>query len=162
MRAFLLTAAALGVALLAACERPAVRTKFPGVPIDVIARGQSAPQIGLGGPFPDWAPLPPRGWVIGAELFGPQPPYGPAAVAMIQIDESFDAFTAAYGRLLAQRGFAMRASPMPFNLVVDRPHAVYEADEIHGGHVVYVTLRGNRDVRFAQLTFWSPPAPRGG
>jgi hypothetical protein len=148
--------------LLASCSQPAPRPALRSVPIEAIAHGRPAPQIGLTGPFPEWAPLPPRGRVIGAELFAPQPPYGAAAVAMVVIDDSFEDFAAAYRVQLAARGFEMRASPMPFNLGVDRPHAVYEADEIKGGHVVYVTLRSGGDVRVAQLTFWSPPAPRGG
>jgi hypothetical protein len=162
MRAARLALSGLGAALLIACNPPTARPALRSVPIDAIAHGQPAPQIGLTGPFPDWAPLPPRGRVIGAALYPPQPPYGAAAVAMVVIDDSFDAFTAAYSRQLAARGFELRASPMPFNLGIDRPHAVYEADELHGGHVVYVTLRNGGDFRLAQLTFWSPPAPRGG
>ncbi len=101
--------------------------------------------------------------MIGAALYPPQPPYGAAAVAMVAIDDSFEDFAAAYGQLLKARGFDMRSSPMPPNLGIDRPYAVYEADEVNGGHVVYVTLRGGGGVlRVAQLTFWSPPAPRRG
>jgi hypothetical protein len=81
---------------------------------------------------------------------------------MIVIDDSFDGFTATYRRQLAAHGFDLRTSPMPFNLIIDKPHAVYEADEAHGGRVVYVTLRGGGDFRIAQLTFWAPPAPRSG
>jgi hypothetical protein len=153
----------LAVLALAACSQaPVRRPPLVSVPVAVIAAGKPAPQIGLTRPFPAWAPLPPRGRVIGAGLYPPQPPYGPAAVAMILLDDSFDDFTAAYRQQLAGRGFALRASPMPPNLIIDRPHAVYEADETQGGRVIYVTLRGGGALRVAQLTFWSPPAPHGG
>jgi hypothetical protein len=51
----------------------------------------------------------------------------------------------------------MRRLPTPFNLIIDRPDALFEADERQGGHVIYITMRATR---FAQLTFWEPPAPR--
>ena len=160
MRALLALGAA---AALAACGPSGPRPTLRSVPIETIAAGRPAPEIGLIAPFPAWAPLPPRGRVIGAALYPPQPPYGPAAVAMVAIDDSFDGFAEAYGQLLKRRGFDMRSSPMPPNLGIDRPHAVYEADEAGGGHVVYVTLRGGGgDLRVAQLTFWSPPAPHRG
>ena len=152
----------LAASALAACSQPpAPIWKLPkGVPMSQIAGGRPAPQIGLAAPFPDWAPLPEQGDVIGAELVAPQPPYGAAAVMMVHIDESFPAFVAAYRARLAARGFGLEQTPIPPNLGVDAAVAAYEADERQGGHIVYVTLRGTPPARYAQLTFWAPPAPR--
>ena len=150
--------AALGAS---ACDQPSLPPTPKGVPIADIAAGKTLPQIGLVGSFPTWAPLPPRGTAVGAEVVRPQPPYGAAAELMLRLDsDSFDAFTATYRDVLERRGFTMRALPEPPNLGVDRPVASYEADEAQGGHVVYVTLRGDSRSRYVQLTFWSPPAPR--
>jgi len=150
-----------GVVALAGCVARQTRPPRPyGVPIAAIASGQPAPRIGLIGPFPAWAPLPGRGLVVGAELSGPRPPYGAAAMIMLVIDDSFDAFAAAYGRRLTQAGFVMRRIPIGASLVIDRPVAQFEADEREGGHVVYVTFRGDAQMRYVQLTFWAPPAAR--
>ncbi len=154
-----------GVVALALVGRLARHTRPPrpyGVPIAAIASGQPAPRVGLIGPFPAWAPLPGRGLVVGAELFRPQPPYGASAVIMLVLDDSFDGFAAAYGQRLAQAGFVMRRLPIGPNLIIDRPVAQFEADERQGGHVVYVTFRGNAQMRYVQLTFWAPPAPHIG
>jgi hypothetical protein len=147
-------------ALMSSCGRQVVAPAPRGLPVGELARTAAAPQIGLAGPFPAWAPLPDRGLVTGAELFAPHPPYGGGAVAMIRIEESFDGFTAAYRRTLVQRGYDLQRIPTQFNLVIDRPYAQFEADEAKGGHVIYVTLRGDSAVRYAQLTFYAPPAPR--
>ena len=145
---------------LAACDEPKPPPMPKGVPVSDIASGKVLPQIGLIAPFPSWAPLPPQGTVIGAEVVRPQPPYGAAAELMLRLDtESYDGFIVAYRAVLDRRGFSMRAAPEPSNVGIDRPVATYEADETQGGHVVYVTLRGAARQRYAQLTFWSPPAP---
>lgn len=81
-----------------------------GVPVADLVRAQ--PQIGLAAPFPDWGPLPGEGLAVGAELVRPQPPYGAAAVVMLKIKSSYDAFTAAYRRRLADRGYALRSVPI--------------------------------------------------
>jgi hypothetical protein len=155
-------ALALGVAL-AACSPalpPGAGAPSAGVPIERIASGEINPVIGLGAPFPSWAPLPERGWVTGAEVLRPQPPWGASAVIMMRIDESYDAFTAGYRRRLAERGFTLKPIPIQPNLVIDAPLAQFEAKENSGGgHVVYVTYRGDRRARYVQLTYWSPPSP---
>jgi hypothetical protein len=162
MRALATLVGLVGAAALCACNQPpAPIWRLPkGVPMSDIAAGKVAPQVGLGAPFPDWAPLPERGDVIGAEVVAPQPPYGAAAVLMVHIDESFPGFVAAYRVRLAARGFDLRQTHIPPNLGIDAAVAAYEADERQGGHIVYVTLRGTPAARFAQLTFWAPPAPR--
>jgi hypothetical protein len=130
-----------------------------GVSIDRIAHGETDPQIGLGAPFPAWAPLPERGQVTGAEVLPTQPPWGASAVIMMRIDESYDAFTASYRRRLAERGFELKPIPIQPNLVIDAPLAQFQADEESGGHIVYVTYRGDARARYVQLTYWSPPSP---
>jgi len=156
-----LLALALSIAL-AGCKPalpPGADSSAEGVPIDRIARGEIDPRIGLGAPFPTWAPLPERGQVTGAEVLPPQPPWGASAVIMMRIDESYDAFTASYRRRLDERGFELRSIPIQPNLVIDAPLAQFEADEKQGGHIVYVTYRGDNRARYVQLTFWSPPSP---
>ena len=125
-----------------------------------IAAGKTAPQIGLAAPFPDWAPLPERGEVIGAEVLPPQPPWGASALMMVRIDETFPGFIAGNRPRLAERGYDLKQVPNPPNLIVDAPVATYEADEQAGGHVAYETLRGTPAARYAQLTFWAPPSPK--
>jgi len=152
----------IAAAALSACAPPppeVLRQPKP-VPISEIAAGKAEPQIGLGQPFPDWAPLPERGEVTGAEVVRPQPPYGAAAVLMVRIDESFPAFVAAYRARLAERGFRLEQIRNPPNLIIDAPVATYEADEQDGGHAVFVTLRGAAAARYAQLTIWTAPVPR--
>jgi hypothetical protein len=127
-----------------------------GISVEKIGNGRIAPEIGLAAPLPTWIPLPRKGRVIGAGLYPPQPPWGAAAVVMLQIEEPANSFVAAYRKRLDQAGFAMRQIPIPPNLIVDAADSAYEADERSGGHVVYVTMRRTR---YAQLTFWSPPAP---
>jgi hypothetical protein len=156
-----LLALALGAAL-AACApdlSPAGGSRSAGVSIDRIARGETDPQIGLGAPFPAWAPLPQRGQVTGAEVLPPQPPWGASAVIMMRIDETYDAFTVGYRRRLAERGFELKPIPIQPNLVIDAPLAQFQADETAGGHVVYVTYRGGARARYVQLTYLSPPSP---
>jgi hypothetical protein len=156
-----LLALALGAALAACAPDPPSGTGSPsaGVPIDRIARGETDPQMGLGAPFPAWAPLPERGQVTGAEVLPPQPPWGASAVILMRIDERYDAFTAAYRRRLAERGFELKPIPIQPNLVIDAPLAQFQADEKAGGHIVYVTYRGDARARYVQLTYWSPPSP---
>src|ERR1700722_17526163 len=88
-----------------------------GVPIASIANGKTLPHIGLSAPLPDWIPLPDNGTVIGAGIYPRRPPYGAAAVVMLKLDMSADAFVAAYGRRLAAAGFPLRRIPSPPNLV---------------------------------------------
>ena len=57
-------------------------------------------------------------------------------------------------------GYAVRPVAPRFNIAFDEPDLQFEADERAGGHVVYIALRHTRAARFAQLTFWDPPAPR--
>ena len=127
------------------------------VPVAAIENGKTQPRVGLVKPLPGWVPLPDKGMVIGAGVYPAQRPYGASAVVMLQLDGSEEAFTASYRNRLARAGFSMRQLPEPFNLIVDRPDALFEADERNGGHTVYITLRAKH---FAQLTFWDPPAPR--
>ena len=130
-----------------------------GVPVGEIAKGRPAPQIGLAGAFPAWAPLPDDGTAIGAETVPPQPPYGDAAVLMLKIDSDYPTFQAAYARRLAERGFTLNPVPIQPNLGVDRPAAQFEAPEKNGAHVIYVTYRGGASTRYVQLTYWTTPAP---
>jgi hypothetical protein len=160
MKAHLL-ALALSAAL-AACSPDLPKgagSPSAGVPIDRIALGETDPHIGLGTPFPAWAPLPERGQVTGAEVLPPQPPWGASAVIMMRIDESYDTFTAGYRRRLAERGFELKPIPIQPHLVIDAPLAQFQADEKAGGHIVYVTYRGDARARYVQLTYWSPPSP---
>ena len=154
-------ALALSAALAACTPDPSTGTgpRSPSVPIDRIARGETDPKIGLGTPFPAWAPLPERGQVTGAEVLPPQPPWGASAVIMMHIDETYDAFTAGYRRRLAERGFELKPIPIQPNLVIDAPLAQFQANEKAGGHIVYVTYRGDARARYVQLTYWSPPSP---
>ena len=128
------------------------------IPVAEIA-GEPQPRIGLFKPLPSWIPLPEDGYVTGAALYPPQPPYGPAAVVMLRYEETQGAFVVNYRHRLERAGFALRRVPFVFHLIVDRPDAVYEADETNGGHVAYITLRHGWQGRFAQLTFYAPPAP---
>ena len=97
--------------------------------------------------------------MTGAEVLPPQPPWGASAVIMMRIDESYDAFTAGYRRRLAERGFELKPIPIQPNLVIDAPLAQFQAEEKAGGHIVYVTYRGDSRARYVQLTYWSPPSP---
>ena len=128
-----------------------------GVPVAALAARKPLPQIGLVAPLPQWMPLPDRGIVLGAGLYPPQPPFGPAASMMIRLEESQGEFAAAYEKRLIDAGFAMRRIPSPPNLIIDAPDACYEADERMGGRTIYITLRAKH---YVQLTFWDVPAPR--
>jgi hypothetical protein len=128
-----------------------------GIPIAMIAGGRLQPQIGLVSPLPRWMALPDRGLVVGAGTYPPQPPFGASATVMLKLDESQQEFTASYLRQLERAGFAVRHLPTPFNLLVDRPGDLFEADERKGARAIYVTLRATH---FVQLTFWDSPAPR--
>ena len=115
-------------------------------------------------PMPAWAILPPDGKVVASGAYPPQPPYGAAATITYAIDETAEEFLAAYGAQLAAADYAVRRVT-PIDLPFNAPDAQFEADErrdgaMGGGHVIYVTLRHVRAARFAQLTFWDPPAPR--
>lgn len=148
----------LYVQLSHAPEGPVLARGVPkGLPIAAIADGKTAPQIGLVAPLPAWLPLPEKGTVFGAGVYPPQPPYGSAATIALKFDGTGDAFIAAYRARLEQNGFALRSVPVGFNLIVDRPDAVYEADERSGGREVFVVLRGGH---YAQITSWNPPVPR--
>ena len=147
---------ALAVAVWRQFAPTTMPTKVNTVSIDKIANGKIAPQIGMITPLPTWIPLPLKGRVIGAGTYPPQPPWGAAAVVMLQLEQPADAFLAAYRQVLDRDGFAMRRIPIPPNLIIDAADSAFEADERNGGHVVYVTMR---KTHFAQLTFWAPPAP---
>ena len=114
-------------------------------------------------PMPAWAILPPGGKVVASGVYPPQPPYGSAAVITYAIDATAEEFIAAYVAQLAAAGYAVRRVT-PIDLPFNAPEAQFEADERAdlpgGGRVIYVTLRHVQTARFAQLTFWDPPAPR--
>jgi len=119
---------------------------------------------GARAPLPDWVILPQgERTVVASGTYPPQPPYGAAAVVTYRIAQTADAFVAAYGAQLAAAGYAVRRVE-PADLPFNAPDAQFEADERTasplGGHVIYITLRHGGDQRFAQLTFWAPPAPR--
>jgi hypothetical protein len=129
-----------------------------GVPIAKIAAGRVLPQVGLTTPLPGWIPLPEKGFVLGAGQYRPRPPFGAAASVMLKLDESQQSFVVSYRKRLEQAGFGWRHLPTPFNLVIDRPDDQFEADDgQHGGRAIYIVLRAKE---YAQLTFWSAPAPR--
>jgi hypothetical protein len=130
------------------------------VPVATIANGKPEPRVGLLSPLPKWIPLPESGYVTGAGLYPPQPPFGPAAVVMLRYDETAAEFIVHYRHRLERAGFVVHRIPVLFHLIIDKPDAAYEADEKSGGHVAYITLRSGFDKRFAQLTFYAPPAPR--
>lgn len=159
MRLTIAVGALITLALVALwrAATPAAMLPMPrGIPVEKIANGRVAPQVGLVAPLPSWIPLPEHGRVIGAGVYPPQPPWGAAAVVMLQIEQPADSFVAAYRKRLDQAGFAMRRTPIPANVIIDAADSAYEADERRGGHVVYVTMR---KTCYAQLTFWSPLAP---
>ena len=151
----------LGGVLLAIRHQanPSPKRIFTGLPIGDLARGRIEPSIGLGAPFPAWAPLPEKGLVTGAETAAPRPPWGASAVAMVKIDEDVEPYMADYRQRLAAKGFRVRRLPAQPGLIVDRPQAQFQSDD-RDGHVIYITFRGDSAVRFVQLTYWSPPAPR--
>jgi hypothetical protein len=152
--------AALAVVAMLVLWRAAMPAPMPpmprGIPVEKIANGRIAPQVGLVAPLPNWIPLPERGRVVGASLYPPQLPWGAAAVVMLQIEQPADLFVAAYRKRLDQAGFAMHRTPIPANVIIDAADSAYEADERKGGHAVFVTMR---KTYYAQLTFWSPPIP---
>jgi hypothetical protein len=127
------------------------------IPINRIADGKVAPQVGLVTPLPTWIPLPLKGRVIGAGTYPPQPPWGAAAVVMLQLEQPANDFLAAYRQRLDRAGFSMKRIPIPPNLIIDAADSAYEGDERNGGHAVFITMR---KTHYAQLTFWSPPIPR--
>jgi hypothetical protein len=131
-----------------------------GIPVSILANGKPHPGVGLVAPLPNWIPLPENGYVTGAALYPPQPPFGPACVVMVRYDEPQGEFIVNYRHRLENAGFATRRIPILFHLIIDKPDAAYEADENNGGHVAYITLRSGFGKRFAQLTFYAPPAPR--
>src|SRR5579863_970827 len=153
---FALAAAVLGVVVLAAWRLTDVLPApvIAGIPIGDLARGQPHPSIGLGGPFPAWAPLPDKGLVTGAEIAAPRAPWGASAVAMVKIDDDVDHFMAGYGPRLAASGFRVRRLTTPIGLLIDRPEAQFQADDRQGGHVVYITFLGDARARYVQLTYW--------
>jgi hypothetical protein len=143
--------------------RPSVappKSSVHGIPVSLLADGKPQPRIGLTTPLPNWIPLPEKGYVTGAALYPPQPPFGPAAVVMLRYEEGQGEFIVHYRARLERAGFVVRRIPVLFHLIIDRPDAAYEADEKNGGHVAYITLRHGFDIRMAQLTFYAPPAPR--
>jgi hypothetical protein len=158
MRIVFAVLAAVGLlALVLSSGRVAPKLAISGISVTTLTDREPRPEVGLVGPLPAWIPLPESGSVISAGLYPPQPPFGAAATVTLEIDNSAEAFLTAYQSRLDQAGFSMRRLPTPFNLIIDRPDALFEADERQGGHVIYITMRATR---FAQLTFWEPPAPR--
>src|ERR1043165_7433670 len=128
------------------------------LPVATLGNGLPRPEVGLLGPLPDWIPLPETGRVFSAGLYPPQPPYGPAAVIMLEIDVSAEAFVPAYVERRRQAGFASRRYDQP-SMPWDRPDMQFEAKDATGAHVIYITMRHGYDVRMAQLTYWSAPVP---
>jgi hypothetical protein len=123
------------------------------------------PAAGLNAPMPAWAILPAGDRrVVAAGVYPPQPPYGAAATITYILEETAEQFAAAYGARLTAAGYAVRRIPPRFNIAFDEPDLQFEAAEQTsvpgGGRVIYVSLRHSRTTRFAQLTFWEPPAPR--
>jgi hypothetical protein len=127
--------------------------------------------------MPAWAVLPPGARkVVASGVYPPQPPYGAAATITYLIDETAEQFAAAYRAQLAAAGYTIRPIPPQFSVAFDEPDLQLEADEQGGsagpaplagriggvwsGHVIYLALRHTYAGRFAQLTFWAPPAPR--
>ena len=155
--------AAVAVVLLATTWLPPSSRPKPaaldGIPVGELASSQPQPSIGLLAPFPTWAPLPDRGRVIGAEVLPPQPPWGASALALIKIDDDADRFMAGYRPRLAARGFEVRRLQVPVGSPSDVHGAQFQSDDGRGGHVVYITFRGDSATRLVQLNFWSPPAP---
>ena len=148
-RLLALVAALVLVALFAWWSPPPA----PGV----AATGPSAP-------LPAWVILPPgERRIVASGVYPPQPPYGAAATITYAIEETAEQFAAAYAAQLAAAGYAVRRIPPQFNIAFDEPDLQFEAlehDGAMGGRVIYLSLRHSRTTRFAQLTFWDPPAPR--
>jgi hypothetical protein len=110
-------------------------------------------------PLPDWLPLPASGRVSTAGTYPPQPPYGAAVAIMLRIDETPEDFAASYTRALAAAGYQVRRVAAPFDFTFATDGAI-EAYDPASGRYVFCVLRHNRQSRFAQITFWEPPAPR--
>src|SRR4029077_18783056 len=121
-------AAVLIAALLLHQSRPASPPLPRGIPMAMIVNGKPQQRIGLLVSLPGWIPLPEKGYVTGAELFPPQPPFGLAAGVMPGCDEPSDEFIVNYRGRLERAGFAWRRNPILFHLIVDKPDAQYEAD----------------------------------
>lgn len=110
-------------------------------------------------PLPDWLPLPPSGRVSTAGAYPPQPPYGAAVTIMLRIDEAPETFAADYMIRLAAAGYRVRRVAPPFDFAIASDGALDAHDPETGRYIVCV-LRHNGANRFAQITFWEPPAPR--
>jgi hypothetical protein len=95
---------------------------------------------------------------VSAGVYPPQPPYGPAAVITLEIDETAEAFVGAYLDGLRQAGFSSRRFDQP-SPPWDRPDIQYEAKDASAAHVIYITMRHSGGVHFAQLTYWSGLVP---
>ena len=113
----------------------------------------------LTAPLPEWLPLPPSGRVTTGGSYPPQPPYGAAISLMLVIDLSAEDFAAAYSEKLTAAGYRVRCIPAPFDFTFATDGALDAYDPASGRYVVCV-LRHNAKHRFAQVTFWEPPAPR--
>jgi hypothetical protein len=123
---------------------------------DAAARG---PVSYLTAPLPDWVPLPGAGRVVTASAAPPQPPYGSSVTLILAIDETAEAFAAAYAARLAAAGYAVRRVPAPFDFSFTGELALDAYDAKTGRYVVCV-LRRAGSARTAQITFWDAPAPR--
>jgi hypothetical protein len=110
-------------------------------------------------PLPEWLPLPDSGRVTTGGSYSPQPPYGAAISLTLVIDVPAEDFAAAYGAKLAAAGYRVRRVPPPFDFTFATDGALDAYDAASGRYVVCV-LRHNAKNRFAQITFWEPPAPR--
>ncbi len=113
----------------------------------------------LSRPLPDWLPLPARGRVTAAGDYKPQPPYGAAISITLVIGETPEEFAAAYSALLSEIGYRVRRVAPPFDFTFATDGAL-DAYDPSSGRYVFLVLRHNGANRFAQVTFWEPPAPR--
>lgn len=113
----------------------------------------------LTAPLPEWLPLPETGRVATASAYASQPPYGAAISLILAIDESAEAFAAAYEAKLTGAGYTVRRLPPPFDFSFTAELAL-DAYDPKTGRYVFCTLRQSLAAHSAQITFWENPAPR--
>jgi len=145
--------------LLAWQTLPAIPPSFD-IPIERLrdeARRGTLPH--LTAPLPDWLPLPESGRVSTAGAYPPQPPYGAAVLITLVIAETPEEFLAAYSARLTAAAYQVRRVAPPFDFTFATDGALDAYDHATGRYV-YCVVRHTRAARFAQITFWEPPAPR--
>lgn len=129
-----------------------------GVSVALLAKGVSVPSIGLLVPVPTWVVLPETGRAIGAGVYAPQPPYGPAFSMMLALDEAPNDFIEGYKGKLASAGLTLESAPNPM-IPTDMAKARFQGANKESTRHVFLALRGAPGGWFMQITFWHGLAP---